>query len=71
VPDVRGLQPRDAEDQLRSLGFRRVMSVSERVDDEADDNRVIKQSVAPGTSAAPDDQIVLTFGNFPGGIFGN
>jgi serine/threonine protein kinase/beta-lactam-binding protein with PASTA domain len=70
MPDVRGLQPQDAEEQLRELGFQRVQSRSQRVEDQNLDNRVFDQSVAPGESASPEDQILLTFGNFPGGVFG-
>jgi serine/threonine-protein kinase len=66
MPDVRGQQIQDAEDQLRDLGFTRVQSRSEPVENENQDNRVIDQSVRPGQTVSPDERIELTYGDAPG-----
>ncbi|GAA1249685.1 Stk1 family PASTA domain-containing Ser/Thr kinase [Pseudonocardia aurantiaca] len=70
MPDVTGLQPRDAQDKLKQLGINNVGLKTQQVDNEEDDNRVIEQSVSPGETVSPDQQITLTFGRFPGGVFG-
>jgi serine/threonine-protein kinase len=70
MPDVTGLQPQDARDTLRELGINNVQLATRQVDKEEQDNRVIEQSVSPGETVSPDQQVTLTFGKFPGGVFG-
>jgi eukaryotic-like serine/threonine-protein kinase len=66
MPDVRGMQIKDAEQRLRSLGFSRVQGRSERTTDEQLDDRVIEQSVQPGDTVSPDDRVQLTYGEVAG-----
>jgi serine/threonine-protein kinase len=70
MPDVTGLQPQDAQDKLSELGINNVRLQSRTVGTEEQDNRVIEQSVNPGDTVSSDQQVTLTFGKFPGGVFG-
>jgi serine/threonine-protein kinase len=70
VPDVVGLQPAQAEEELREAGFEDIGVEVEQVDDPAQENRVIEQSIDAGKPVDPDDKITITFGNFPGGVNG-
>jgi serine/threonine-protein kinase len=70
MPDVTGDQPQDAQDRLNDLGLTNVRLQPREVTNEEQDNLVLEQSVEPGEAVAPDQQIVLTYGRFPGGFFG-
>ena len=72
VPNVEGLSRDDAVDRLREAGFRRIQQRDQDVNDPNQDDRVLDQSIAPGSSAQEDDEITITYGNFDnGGFFGN
>ena len=70
MPDVTGLEPQDAQDKLHEVGLDNIRLQSQQVNSKDQDNRVIDQSVQPGKSVTPDQQITLTFGRYPGGVFG-
>ncbi|HXV91672.1 MAG TPA: Stk1 family PASTA domain-containing Ser/Thr kinase, partial [Pseudonocardia sp.] len=68
MPDVRGLQPQQAQQLLRDAGFRRVDLDNRRVEDPNQDNVIIDQSVQPGQTVNPDDEVRIIFGVLPGGV---
>ncbi|NUR84369.1 MAG: PASTA domain-containing protein, partial [Nonomuraea sp.] len=61
VPGVVGQSRTDAQSQLRSAGFR-VSMRAQVVDSDADVDKVLAQSVSPGTCAANGRTITLTVG---------
>jgi beta-lactam-binding protein with PASTA domain/predicted Ser/Thr protein kinase len=69
VPDVVGLSPRDANDELQNAGFRVAVTVRP-VDDREQDGRVVEQSIPGGQSAREGEQIVITIGQFSRGSRG-
>ena len=73
VPDVRGMDLDEAADALREAGFRQgqVRQREQPVGDEDQDGEVIGQSVPPGQTVSPDQEIVLTVGDYESGLFGN
>jgi eukaryotic-like serine/threonine-protein kinase len=70
VPDVVGLQPQQAQAELAEAGLFNVEVEVEQVDDPAQENKVIDQSVDAGEVVDPDEKITITFGNAPGGVNG-
>jgi beta-lactam-binding protein with PASTA domain/predicted Ser/Thr protein kinase len=72
VPDLIGLEQRDAIDRLREAGFRRIEQRSRSVADESQDDRVIEQSRPAGSMVDPEEDFVIVFGDYSrGGVFGN
>ncbi|WP_219415885.1 Stk1 family PASTA domain-containing Ser/Thr kinase [Pseudonocardia nigra] len=71
IPDVIGLEPQDAVEELQEAGFQRVGRESRPTTNESEDNRVIGLSTGDATTASPDEQIIVYFGRYPGGIFDN
>ncbi|WP_214369312.1 Stk1 family PASTA domain-containing Ser/Thr kinase [Pseudonocardia sp. H11422] len=72
VPSVVGLDLDDARDELRQAGFRNIELQAQPVGDRNQDDRVLGQSVSAGQTVDPDQEIVLTVGQFAGGgVFGN
>ncbi|NMI00528.1 Stk1 family PASTA domain-containing Ser/Thr kinase [Pseudonocardia acidicola] len=70
VPNVVGMQARDAMQELSDAGFQSTLQ-GQQVTDRTQDGRVIAQSPAGGSQADPNKPVVLTIGQFPGGLFGN
>ncbi len=67
MPNVVGRRLEQARDQLAELGFQRVSMRQESVSNDAEDGRVLEQSVQPGEQVSTDQQIILTVGDAPGG----
>jgi serine/threonine-protein kinase len=69
MPNVVGLRVEQAQDQLAELGFQRIQIRSESTSRESEDGRVLDQSIKPGERVSTDQQITLTVGDAPGGLF--
>jgi eukaryotic-like serine/threonine-protein kinase len=70
MPDVTNQRVDAAQDALHELGFRDVRIQRESVSNDNLDGMVMEQSVSPGRRVQTDQQITLTVGNAPGGLFG-
>jgi eukaryotic-like serine/threonine-protein kinase len=70
MPDLEDQTEEQALDRLRGLGLTRVQIQRESTNNDDLDGRVLEQSVRPGEQVGPDDQITLTIGDAPGGVFG-
>jgi eukaryotic-like serine/threonine-protein kinase len=68
MPNVVGRREEQAQDQLAELGIQRVQIRRESVSNDAEDGRVIEQSVQPGERVSTDQTITLTVGDAPGGL---
>jgi eukaryotic-like serine/threonine-protein kinase len=68
MPNVVGRRLEQAQDQLAELGFQRIQVRRESVSNDAEDGRVLEQSVQPGERVSTDQQITLTVGDAPGGL---
>jgi serine/threonine-protein kinase len=66
MPDVVGMDRRDAQSRLREEGLDNVQIQQQQVDDEDQDDKVISQSVDEGQAVSPDQQIVLVVGRHQG-----
>jgi serine/threonine-protein kinase len=66
MPRVEGMRVDQAQDVLAERGLRAQLQ-REQVTDEDQDGVVLEQSPQPGQPVGPDDQIVLTVGDAPGG----
>jgi eukaryotic-like serine/threonine-protein kinase len=73
VPDLLGLDRGSAIDTLREAGFDGgdIREQERSVDNPNQDNRVIEQSIQPGEAFEDGDQLVITYGDAGGGIFGD
>jgi eukaryotic-like serine/threonine-protein kinase len=71
IPDVLGMEPSDAYEELRDAGFQFVNQQMVPVTDESDDNRVVELSTGDATSAPADERIIMFYGNYPGGVNDN
>ena len=71
VPDVIGQTARQAQQDLAQAGFRNLSFQVRQVNDRDQDGRVVDQSVNGGRDADPNEQIVLTVGQFANGVSGN
>ncbi|WP_433290752.1 Stk1 family PASTA domain-containing Ser/Thr kinase [Pseudonocardia sp. CA-142604] len=75
VPNVLGDSPSDAVDALRRAGFRDIDQEIVDVNSQDQDGIIVKQSIAGGSTAEPDDSITISRGRFSptgsGGVFGN
>jgi beta-lactam-binding protein with PASTA domain/serine/threonine protein kinase len=66
IPNLFGLDPGDAENQLRDLGLSiSISNATEQVDDPNLDGRVVGQFPAAGATALPGDVITVTLGRTP------
>ncbi|GEL16413.1 Stk1 family PASTA domain-containing Ser/Thr kinase [Pseudonocardia asaccharolytica] len=70
VPDVVGMKAQDAAQELADAGYQAVLR-GQPVADRSQDNRVIAQNPSAGQTADPNKPVVLTVGQFTGGVFGN
>jgi serine/threonine-protein kinase len=68
MPNVVGRREEQAQDQLAELGIQRIQIRRESVSNEAEEGRVIEQSVQPGERISTDQTITLTVGDAPGGL---
>jgi eukaryotic-like serine/threonine-protein kinase len=68
MPNVVGKRLEQAQDQLAELGFQRIQTKRESVSNDAQDGRVLDQSIQPGEQVSTDQQITLTVGDAPGGL---
>jgi beta-lactam-binding protein with PASTA domain/predicted Ser/Thr protein kinase len=68
MPNVVGQRLEQAQDQLAELGFQRIQTRRESVSNDAEDGRVLEQSVQPGRQVSTDQTITLTVGDAPGGL---
>jgi eukaryotic-like serine/threonine-protein kinase len=68
MPNVTGKRLEQAQDQLAELGFQQIQVRRESVSNDAQDGRVLDQSVQPGRQVSTDQTITLTVGDAPGGL---
>jgi beta-lactam-binding protein with PASTA domain/predicted Ser/Thr protein kinase len=68
MPNVVGKRVEQAQDQLNELGFQKIQTRRESVSNDAEDGRVLDQSVQPGKQVSTDQTITLTVGDAPGGL---
>jgi beta-lactam-binding protein with PASTA domain len=68
MPNIVGKRLEQAQDQLAELGFQRIQTKRESVSNDAQDGRVLEQSIQPGEQVSTDQQITLTVGDAPGGL---
>jgi serine/threonine-protein kinase len=66
IPNLFGLDPGDAENQLRDLGLSiSISNATEQVEDPNLDGKVVGQFPAAGATALPGDVITVTLGRTP------
>jgi serine/threonine protein kinase/beta-lactam-binding protein with PASTA domain len=71
MPDLVGLDRREAESRLDDLGLDNVQIQRQQVDDQDQDDQVLAQSVEEGEVVSPDQQIILLVGQHRGnGVVG-
>jgi beta-lactam-binding protein with PASTA domain len=66
MPNVVGKRLEQAQDQLAELGFRQIQTRRDSVSNDAEDGRVLEQSITPGRRVSTDQQITLTVGDAGG-----